>query len=388
VRRHIETHPILLRGEMVRVDGEAFEHVFSQADLVARAGTFYIESQGLESTLWVHASTDLTQDRTTVEVSVRPTLFVANQIDHVEIRGLAFRHASTTLQDAAARIDGCSDVRVERCSFDQNSWNGLAVYQSRDVRLANVTANSNGAGGIQAWRVTDLELLDCESSHNNWRGARGDFTGWATGQKFFSIHGGRFVRYTAVGNHATGLWFDTDNRNIRLEDAHICQNDTRGVFLEASEGPFVLKNNRICDNGETGLMATGAARVSLDGNTIVENGEHQIFVPWLADEHVETTAIDYETRQSVRIRTTSWSLTNNVIGGADSALLFSVGRWPSFFDSLESDRNTWYQDGRRDGFAVYPDKGAAPERMDFEAWQLVSGQDRRSRFATRTESRP
>jgi hypothetical protein len=112
----------------------------------------------------------------------------------------------------------------------------------------------------------------------------------------------------------------------------------------------MLKNNRICGNGETGLMATGVARVSLDGNSIVENGVHQIFVPWLADEHVEATSIDYETRHPVRIRTTGWSLTNNIIGGPKSALLFSVGRWPSFFDSLESDHNTWYQDGRKKVF--------------------------------------
>jgi hypothetical protein len=383
VRSQVESQPILLRSEMVFINAAPLEQVFSSAELRARVGTFFLEPAVAPraGVLWVHAAEDVSRNDVLVEVSVRPALLVASGLNRLTLRRLVFQHASSQLQDAAVRIDRAANVLVDACRFERNSWIGLAVYESRDIAIKQVTASANGAGGVQAWRVRRLTVTDTEAAQNNWRGARGGFTGWATGQKFVSVHNARFVRYRGIGNQATGLWFDTDNTEISVVDSVICGNATRGVFLEASPGPFLIKDSRICDNGEIGIMATGAARVTIDGTTITGNREHQIVLPWLVDDHVETTAVDFETRRPVRIRSSAWTLTANTIGGAGDSSLVSVGRWPSFFDSFRSDRNRWQHAERRDVFRVYPRRGAPSDRLDFAGWMKASGQDRSSVFA-------
>ena len=382
VRSAVERQPILLHGEMLFVNGTPLEQVFSSAALRARAGTFYVETSARPGAgvIWAHSTDDLSRDEVLVEVSVRPALLVATGLSRLTLRRLVFQHASSQLQDAAVRIDRGTDVLVDECRFLLNSWIGLGVYESRGVTLERVTASRNGAGGVQAWRVRGLTVTDTEASENNWRGARGNFTGWATGQKFASVHGARFVRYRAVGNQATGLWFDTDNTDITVTDAIVCGNATRGVFLEASPGPFLIEGSRICDNGESGVMATGAARVTLEGNTVTGNFRHQIVLPWLADDHVETTAVDFETGRPVPIRSSEWTLIGNTIGGGGDSLLFSVGRWPSFFDTFRSDRNRWQHAERRDVFLVYPRRGVLAERLSFDGWRTASRQERSSVF--------
>jgi hypothetical protein len=383
VRSLIERQPILLHGEMVFVNGMPLEQVFSDAEMRQRAGTFYIETlrrPGARSVIWAHSAEDLTRDASIVEVSVRPALLEATGIHGLTLQRLIFQHASSQLQDAAVRITRSTGVRVDASRFVQNSWIGLGVYESSDVVVNGVDASANGAGGIQAWRVRGLAVTDTEASRNNWRGARGNFTGWATGQKFVSVHGGRFERYRAVGNQATGLWLDTDNKDVTISDAVVCGNLTRGVFLEASPGPIRIENSRICDNGEIGVMATGAGRVTLDGNTITGNRQHQIFLPWIVDDHVQAVAPDFETGQPTSVRSAEWTLVRNAIGGDGDSLLLSVGRWPWFFDTLRSDQNRWNHATRRAVFGVYPRRGASPERLDFEGWRQASGQERLSAF--------
>jgi len=378
VRSQVEGAPILLHGEMLFVNGRPLEQVFSASAVRQRAGTFFVSAAGVNGSgvVWAHTPHDLTRDDVEVEVALRPALLVARGVSRLTLRRLTFRHASSQLQDAAVRIDRGSDVRVEACRFVDNSWIGLGVYASSDVTVARVTANRNGAGGLQGWRLRRLTVTDTEASDNNWRGAQGRFRDWATGQKFVSVHEARFVRYRAVDNQATGLWFDTDNRDISVVDSVICRNTPRGVFLEASPGPFLLARNRICDNQGTGVLATGAARVTLERNTITGNAEQQIALPWLVDDHAATTAEDFETGRLERITPSRWTLQDNTVGGPGR--LLTVGQWPEFFATLRSDRNRWEAAGRSGGFHVYTRRGAPVRRFDLDAWRRLTGQDRAS----------
>ena len=383
VAADLRANPIVRRSEMVVVNGDRLEQVMVLPRLRLEAGTFHVEdaTPARPGTIRLHPRGEADPGHARVEVAIRPVLFTANHIGNLVLRGLTFRYAATPLQDGAVRINSCANVLLEDLRIVSNNWNGLALHESRDITVRRVTANDNGAGGLGAWRARNLLIEDVEASRNNWRGAAGQFTGWATGQKFFYVHDAMFRRFRAVGNAATGLWFDTDHSQITVEQARLCENRTRGLFLEAVQGPFVLRDSVICDNGEIGIFATSVANLTLERNRITGNGQHQVWIPWMDDHHVLRHERDYETGRPLEIRSERWTMTANTIAGSDGSLLFSVGEWPFFFSTLRSDRNDWSHGDRADVFATYPRIHASAARMDFAAWQRKSRQDRTSSFS-------
>jgi hypothetical protein len=385
VRSEVEDHPVLLRGEAVFVGGELYRQVMSSAELGAAPRRFFVdERRGIDQAqLWIHVPTGIEPTGAQVEVSLRSPVVSLTNVAAITLRHLVVRHAASRLQDAAVRIDGCADVTLERVAVEWNSWNGIAIMNSRDVRLRDVTANRNGAGGLSGWKVANLTMDAVEASYNNWRGAWGGFLGWATGQKFFHLHGARLVGYRAVGNATTGLWFDTDATDVIVERSFIADNATRGVFIEAVQGPIVIRDTTIKGNGEIGIFATGASQVTLDRNVIVDNGEHQVLLPWQADQHVVTTVTDSRTAQDLDVRSTGWTVTNNIIGSAGAARLFSVGMWPHFFDTFRASGNRWYRGDGEEGFGVYARMHAPVRPLTLAAWQQLSHQDGGSTFADR-----
>lgn len=376
-------NPVVLRREMVFVNGTLLKQVLSLQELLAQEQTFFVTeptTSGSSGTLRVHVSPTLDLPRALVEAGSRPSVFVANRIGQVVLRNLVFQHASSSIQEAAVRISGGAHILIENSRFVLNNWNGIALYASSDITLRGVVGNSNGAAGMGGWRVKNLLVIDSEASYNNWRGAWGQFFYWATGQKFLSVHGARFVRYKAVQNLATGLWLDTDNANVSVEDSQLSSNHTSGLFIEASQGPFTIRNSTLTGNGESGLLATAAANVTLDGNTISGNRDDQIFIPWMADHHVSSTETDYETGRQITIETVNWTMVGNTITAGAGSFLFTVGNWGGFFSTLQSNDNVWSRAQSPAGFGVYAFKFAPPTVFDFSGWQQSTGQDISSRF--------
>lgn len=392
VARLLRAQPIVLRRELLVVDGQMLEQTLRLDDMRARERTFFVghsAAGGTETLAWIHLAAGTRIDSALVEAAARPTVFAATGATNLVVRNLVFRHANTPLQDSAVVFDRCASVLVEDCDMSSNNWTGLGVRESRDVTLRRVSARFNGIGGFGVWRVRNLIVDTCEASYNNWRGARGGFTSWAVGQKFLSVHGARFTDYRAVGNHATGLWFDTDNTDVVVERAHLCRNDVNGVSLEASPGPVVIRHSRICDNREAGVFASSASQVTLEDNEIDGNRGEQISAPWLADEHASTEVVNFETGRRAAVQTSHWSMTGNVVSAGGNALLFAIGRWEWFLRTLVSDRNTWRHANNRDVFGVYGRNGSPPSRLDFRRWQLATGVDVRSDFQLGGErSRP
>lgn len=384
VTADLRAHPVVLRSEIVFVGGRRLQQVLSLAEVRAEPGRYFVEeglSGALPGTLWWRPPVETPPDVVTaVEAAVRPTLLMADRMAALVIRGITFRHAATPLQDAAVQINRSADVRLEDLRIEWNNWNGVSVRESRNVTLRHVTANHNGAGGMSVWRVGQLTVEDSDASFNNWRGAWGGFTGWATGQKFLSLHGARFTRYQAIGNQATGLWLDTDVADVLVEDSRVCNNLTRGVFIEASQGPVTLRDSVVCNNGEIGIFATAAAGVTLERDAIYDNGDYQVYLPWLADQHVLSVERNYETGAQMRIRSEWWTLRDNMVAGGGRSLLFSVGNWPEFLSTFVSDRNQWIHRTRRDGFGLYRSLHAPAARYDLDGWRSATRQERSSTF--------
>lgn len=384
----LRAQPVVLRSEMLFVGGALLRQVVSADELRAGGGRYWVEessSDAVPGTIWwkPQAAADdqaVAPLEAVVEVAVRPSLFSANRIGNLVVRGVTFRHAATPLQEAAVRVTASAKVLFEDLRVEWNNWYGLAVYESQDVTLRRVAANNNGVGGVTAWRVRQLVVEDVEASYNNWRGAWGGFTGWATGQKFFSLHDARFTRYQAIGNLATGLWFDTDHADILIEDSRLCDNLTRGLVMQAAQGPLTVRDSVLCRNGETGLLATTAAGITLERNVISGNGEHQVDLPWQSSEHEVSVDRNYETGETMEIRSERWTMKRNLIEGDGQSVLFSVGQWPEFLTTLQSDENQWVHSSQRDVMGLYPALNAPMVRFDFEYWRVVSRQDGSSPF--------
>lgn len=374
---NVVLQPIVRRQEMIFINGQSLTQVLAEGDL--KEGTFSVSEQTATVSLIPPSGT--TVESGTVEVAVRPRLFVVEGAQNLTVQGLVFMHGNTPVGDTAVIFGDCSNVLVEDCGFFWNNWSGMTFMSSpphsSDSMIARRNrANYNGAIGLEATRVNDLLYEDNETSYNNWRGALGAMYSWSNGGvKHLFIHGGVYRRHRAVGNRAPGYWFDTDCADIEVDQAYCAQNYI-GMFIEASEGPTSITNSIISNSETDGIYTEGADNVTLQGNTISGNAGAQIHVL----KGVRPVK-NWETGENLKLVAERWTLQKNIIVGADAApRLVTIGSSAGankdlFLSTLMSDENVWFSPKSSDAFNV---DGKA---KDFSAWQSASKQDAHSRFA-------
>lgn len=286
---------------------------------------------------------------------------------------------------ASVNIAAGLDLLIEDSSFQWNNWGGLRLDSVSNSRIRHVVASHNGAIGLAGYQLKNVTYEDVEASYNNWRGARGNVYGWdVAGAKFLRVHGVTYVRFKAVGNQTRGLWFDTDNTNVTVQDSQLSQNQVNGTFLEASQGPITIKDTRICQNGAEGVLTNNAESVSLVGNVIYGNNKAQIFIN---GGNKSRSDHDWETLQPYTAIAQNWRLTRNVIVGIGAQLLFEIYQSSSesssmFSSTLGSDENTWYNPENKKVFQLDPGgRNHSPKNVDFEQWRSDMHQDQNSTFA-------
>lgn len=363
--------PVVRRCETVFEDGKLLRQVMSQSNLVEN--TFYVSEN--DGTICICLSPNDVPEATTIEVGVRQHLLQVQGRKNVVLRGLLFVHANTPLQGEAVSFNDCSNVLVESCQFNWNNWSGLGFGTSHNITVRRSTANYNGAMGMTGGQLQNLLYEDVEASYNNWRGAWGGFTGWSVaGFKQLRIHDAIYRRIKAIGNQTGAFWFDFDCLNVSIEDALFSQNKTRGIFIEASEGPVTLKHCVIFFNHGPGVLSTNSKHVSLVDNTIYENSGPQIQLTGQADRPV----YNWETKEKMKLNLEQWLLQDNVLVGSNpnQALVdISGASVQLFMDSLKAGQNLWYNPTRNDVFRV------GGVNLDIDHWQMVSGQDLDSVFS-------
>jgi len=374
---NVVLQPIVRRREMIFINGRPLTQVLSNREL--KDGTFYVSEQ--TSTVFLMPPSGLGFENATVEIAVRPDLFFVESAQNLTVRGLVFMHGNTPVGGTAVIFSNCSNVLVEDCGFFWNNWSGMTFistkqHSSNSVIARRNLANYNGAIGLEASKVTDLLYEDNETSYNNWRGALGQLYSWSTaGMKHLFIHGGVYRRHRAVGNQATGCWFDTDCADIEIEQAFFCRNYT-GLFIEASEGPTSVTDCVICHSqGGWGLLTEAGDNVTLQGNIVYGNAGAQIRVL----KGIRPVK-NWETNEDSELVAEWWTFRKNIIVGTDTTphlvqIGNSVGENKDrFLSTLVSDENVWFSPKSSEAFNV-DEKG-----MDFNTWQSVSKQDANSRF--------
>jgi len=379
VAKDLHNNPVVMRGEMVFVGGALMRQVMTLDELRSRVSAFFVDEAA--ATIWLHTSPGLDPAKVTIEAAVRPRLLETSNVNHVTLRHLSFIHAACHLQEPGVQISGEGNVLIEDCAFNWNSWTGLGLAESHDVTLKNIRADHNGGCGFGGWRVKNLTADTLEASYNNWRGDWGGFHSWCVGQKFMSLHGGKFTNYVAHDNLGPALWFDTDDIDITVDHAVLDNNYNQGLFMEASPGPETFRQCTITRNGETGILATNTANVTIDHCTIAGNRQRQVFVPWQATAHSVLPAVtNYETKQAADMRSEHWTLTNNVIAGQGPQQLMVISKWPWFLSTVKLSGNAWHQTDREDVFAIFNASLTEPIKTAYANWCNWTGEDASSTF--------
>lgn len=366
--------PLLLRRELVSVDGRLLRQALTRDQLTAaQTGSYLVDEAAGE--LLVKAPTGVDLTMSLVEVSTRQAALVANRRHNLTLRGLTFRHAAAPLQRGGVIVNASRNLTVEDSLFTHNNWAGLQLNQVDGAVVRRSRANDNGVLGLTVWRGTGLLFEDGETSRNNTsRGAWAGFTNWEDGSKLYSTRNVTFRRHTAVENNGPGLWFDTDNVDVVVEDSFLANNIRYGVFAEISQGPLTFRRNRICGNGVVGFMNVKSQDVLVENNEIFGNAKEALAFSG-APGTVEIT--DFQTGALIPLRNERFVLRNNVLAQGGERLVrnnLQQADWDHLKQSLVSDGNQWHS--THSGPFTVPGKW-----VTFAGWREDTRQDATSSYS-------
>jgi hypothetical protein len=380
--------PIVLRREMVFVNGTPLTQVISSEEMIE--GTFYVDDGGGQISVWPPTGTNMST--ATVEVAVRPGVFTLAGATNFVFRGLTFEHAATCPQGGnALTINNSTSVLVDTDNFLWNNDAGLGFYETNNVVVQNSVANHNGAEGFSAIQGKNYNYNNDETSYNNWRGAMAAFYGWSySGTKILLMHTADFNGFKTYYNQTGGIWFDTDNQNITLENLASSNNLQYGMLLEASEGPITITDSQFCNNHDnedpansTGTLGSGNAEyVTVSGSLFYNNA-----IPHIGGEikiggtSAGRSFTNWETGEPMTVQSQNWTLSNNTVVGVGSTeeLFYSYltgSVWnPLFTSTFASNNNTWWNASNANVFTT------SAGTYDFAKWQSAMGRDADSTFS-------
>jgi hypothetical protein len=380
--------PIVLRREMVFVNGTPLTQVISSDEMIE--GTFYVDDGGGQISVWPPTGTNMST--ATVEVAVRPGVFTLAGATNFVFRGLTFEHAATCPQGGnALTINNSTGVLVDTDNFLWNNDAGLGFYEANNVVVQNSVANHNGAEGFSAAQGKNYNYNNNETSYNNWRGAMAAFYGWSyAGTKILLMHTADFNGFKTYYNQTGGIWFDTDNENITLENLASSNNLQYGMFLEASEGPITITDSQFCNNHDnedpvnsTGTLSGGNAEyVTVSGSLFYNNAiPHSGGEIKIGGTSAGRSFTNWETGEPMTVQSQNWTLSNNTVVGVGSTeeLFYSYlngSVWnPLFTSTFASNNNTWWNASNANVFTT------SAGTFNFAKWQSVMGRDADSTFS-------
>ena len=347
--------PIIRRTEMVFVNASPLTQVMSFNDL--KPGTFFFS----DSYQMLHMAPPAGTNMATaiVEVATRPTTLKMISRNNVVLRGLVFRHAADCLNSSGASIYSSSNVLIDSVQALWNNWGGLGVYTSKNITVQNSVASYNGGIGLLTDQDQNVLMNFNESDHNNWRGAQGAFYDWGMGgTKFFQTHTATVQNHFSYNNQAQGLWFDTDNQNITVNNATLVGNVQAALQIERDTGPITVQNSHFCSSGQ-GINVLTSPNLTIKNNTFYNNSgtnkyQAQIYIAGQAGGIIVS---DFVTGQANYLFTTGMVLTGNAFLDASSGqLVFGTylggTDWTQFVSTLKAGSNTWYDPTTATGFKV------------------------------------
>ena len=374
--------PIVLRREMIVVNGQSLAQVVSRGELTDNS--FFVDDAAGEVFIRPPANTALATAK--IEVAVRPKLFDSHGYDDLVLSGLVFTNAASCPPTAAVSIYGGTGDRLENVTASWNSWAGIVLNNTANAKVSHLRADHNGGSGLLGYKLKSSQLADVETSENNWRGIKGNFHDFElAGAKFLRTHDVQFLNFKARENNTFGLWFDTDDANIEIKNSTFSRNLFYGIFLEANQGPITIQDSKFCENGAEGVRIQNSDRVTLSGNVFYGNQVAQIFVDGRMSAR---NGKDWESGEPFAAAGHNLTLQGNTFVATDPGEVLigtsqsSPDNSRGFFATLSSDGNTFYHMATKD--VLQYDAGGINHKarnLDLDSWRNTTGQDKHSSFA-------
>lgn len=357
---------------MIFVNGYALTQVFSASSL--RAGTFFADSGTKLVRMWPQNGTNMGTAR--IEVGSRAHVFSVLHGHNVTVRGMVFTHANSCINQTAATITSSSYVTFDHVQAIWNNWGGIGTSSSDHTTIQNSVASHNGGIGFTAYRNTNLTLSYDEADYNNWRGAAGNFYDYGMGGlKMLDTHTGTVRGFYALHNQAQGLWMDTDNTNMTIDNVTLVGNSHANMQIEANQGPIHVQNSLIC-SGPVGINMLTSENVTVTGTKFYNNGgsanQAQFF---LGGNPNGRTVSNYQTHQSMHLYTQNTTLQGNVMQDATGgqyvfATYVNSGDWSRFRNTFKASGNQYYDSTKSTAFKLTGNKN-----QTLAGWRGATGQD-------------
>ncbi|MBN1420868.1 MAG: right-handed parallel beta-helix repeat-containing protein [Planctomycetes bacterium] len=366
-------HRMIGRAEQVFVQGYPLLQVLRREAL--SRGTFFVDPEAGQLTLWSRDNRDLAQARVEVEASVRPVISTVRGA-HVHLKGLTFRYAANRAQQGAVQMEGDHGV-VEDCTFERTNSIG-ASFRGVDCAAIRCVFQENGQMGFGASRAHNLRMTECVCRRNNLKGYD---RGWEAGGNKIVLSRGVIIESSIfIENQGNGIWFDIGNEDSTVRRSYIADNDDAGIFYEISFG-LHAHDNVIVRNGfgatggawgaDGGISISSSPGCVIERNLLVANREGLQF-----REQIRTTPTisGKGDRKAVAVWNHDEVVRNNTIAGNRDLQVggwFDVldGRhWPSALREPESGA-----DPATDIAAPYRAKGAGgvPEDLSLETLRMT-----------------
>ena len=375
---------IALHTEMIFVNGYPLTQVLSYSQM--RAGTFYVDEGSGSLHVWPPAGTNM--QTALVEAASRPKTVSVDGRTNVVLRGLVLTQAASCINTSGATVTSGTNVLIDSVQANWNNWGGLGVFSSNDVTVQNSVASYNGGVGFQGSRDQNSLYQFNESDYNNWRGAQAAFYEWGMGgTKFFQMRTTTVQDHFSYNNQAEGLWFDTDNKNITINNATLVGNATAALQIERNEGPVTLENSHLCSSG-VGVNLLTSEQVKIENNTLYNNGatnKYQAQI-YLAGQAGGIDITDWQTGQTYDLFTKGLVLTGNefVDGGTGQNVFgtyLSGSDWSDFASTLNASNNVWYDPFVANSFQI-----VNGHLVNLAGWQSTVGTDYSSKWASPSTS--
>jgi hypothetical protein len=376
--------PIALRTEMLFVNNSALTQVLAYSDL--KPGTFFVKTTDGTVHVWPPAGID--PSSATVEVAARAKTISVVGRSNIVLRGLVFEHASSCINASGATITSSSNVLVDAIQASWNNWGGLAISGSSNITVQNSIGSYNGGVGFQGTKDQTTLYSNNETDYNNWRGAQATLYDWASGgAKFFQMRTTTVQSHSSYNNQAQGLWFDTDNQNITIDNATLVGSYNGALQLERNEGPITLQNSHLCSSGKGANVLTTEA-LTVKNNVFFNNGATNKYEAqfYLAGTAGGFSLTNWQTGQVYNLITSGTVMSgNSFIDGAPGQFVFgtylSGSDWTDFTSTLKSGNNTWYDSSTSSAFRIVNGKN-----VDLTGWQTATGADYNSVWAAPASS--
>ncbi len=189
-----------------------------------------------------------------------------------------------------------------------------------------------------------------------------------------------FLNHKAIDNHGTGMWWDIDNTDITVENGYMDGNYCRGLFVEYSQGPSLIKNSTIIntrqsdivnDHLEGGLNISVTRNVTITGCTIKNNVIGQVHV-WYGARRSDNE--NYETGGPIQ---NGWDVSDIYLRNNDIEVVsagqhvINIPNWDYLLSSWNSDYITYKHSWRNDAFYVYNPSTQTGTNYTFSGWKTL-----------------